>query len=85
MARREALSLALDLMEDRIVVACDSKSVVADISKGTEGRYSAVVKEIVLQSREFSTCHIKFEGRASNWEAHCLAKFSSSLDVGRHV
>ncbi|XP_073359583.1 uncharacterized protein [Aegilops tauschii subsp. strangulata] len=85
LACREALSLAPDLMEDRIVVACDSKSVVADISKGTEGRYSAIVKEIVIRSREFSTCDIKFEGQALNWEAHSLAKFSSSLDVGRHV
>lgn len=85
LACREALSLALDLMENRIVVACDSKTVVSDIGKGIEGRHSSIVKEISLRLMEFATCDFIFEGRALNWEAHSLAKFSSSLDVGRHV
>lgn len=70
LACREALSLALDLAVDKIVVACDSKTVVSEICKGTEGRYSGIIKEISSRMREFSKCDIIFEGRALNWEAH---------------
>lgn len=38
-----------------------------------------------MRAMEFGTCDFIFEGRALNWEAHSLAKFASSLDVGRHV
>ena len=50
-----------------------------------EGRHSVIVKEIVTRANELVACDITFEGRASNWEAHSLAKFSLSRDPGRHV
>ena len=62
-----------------MVIACDSKAVALDIRMGTEGRHPVIVKEIVTRVNDLAACDITFEGRASNWEAHSLAKFSSSL------
>ena len=66
LACREAQALALDLMENRIVVASDSKMMVSDIEKGTEGRHSSIVKEIAMRAMEFGICDFVFEGRALN-------------------
>nr|XP_020198524.1 uncharacterized protein LOC109784346 [Aegilops tauschii subsp. strangulata] len=85
LACREALNLALDLSLEHIIIACDNKTVVADINNGTEGPYSAIIKEIRARARSFRSCEFIFEGRAGNTDAHNLAKFSSSLDVGRHL
>ena len=85
LACREALNLALDLSVAHIIIACDNKTVVADSNNGTEGPYSAIIKEIRARARSFRSCEFIFEGRARNIDAHNLAKFSSSLDVGRHL
>ena len=69
----EALALALDLSLTRVVIACDCKSVVQEIKGGTEGRYSAIIKEISERSRELTSCKFIFEGRSLNFDAH---KFS---------
>ena len=44
LACREALALALDLSLDKVVIASDNKSVVAEIKNETEGRYSAIAR-----------------------------------------
>lgn len=62
LACREDLALALDLSLDQIIIACDYKTVVEEIKTGTEGRYSAIIKEIQVQSREFTRCDFIFEG-----------------------
>ena len=73
----------MDLSVEHIIIACDNKTVLADINNGTEGLYSAIIKEI--RARSFRSYEFIFEGRARNIDAHNLAKFSSSLDVGRHL
>jgi hypothetical protein len=82
LACREALSLAEDL---NLSKNPDCKTVVTDISDGSMGRYGTVVSEIKSRSASFSDCKIIFEGRASNFEAHNLARNSLSLGVGHHL
>lgn len=84
MACREALSLAEDLMIQNFVVASDSKQVVNDIERGTNGSYGRIISE-VKHHASFFNCTFVFEGRASNTDADRLAKFSNTLDQGRHL
>ena len=79
------MALAQDLSLRRIVIACDCKSVVEEIHKGSAGSYSVIIKEIEASARDLDSCVFIFESRVLNFEAHSLAKFSSSLEVGRHV
>jgi hypothetical protein len=85
LACREAIALALDLSLNQVVTACDYKTVVGEIKEGTEGAYNAIIKEIIERSKAFISCEFIFEGRHLNYDAHNLTKFSSSLDVGRHL
>jgi hypothetical protein len=77
----EALALAEDLNRHRIHVALDCKTVVSDISDGSSGRYGSIVEEIKARSRILEKCSFVFEGRASNSEAHNLARYSVNLGV----
>ena len=85
LACREALSLALDLSLSHVLVASDCKEVVADIHKGTGGRYASIVKEIISQGLQFPACSFIFEGRETNFEVHSLAKHTLGLSPGRHL
>jgi hypothetical protein len=44
-----------------------------------------IIREIKARAADFELCEFVFEGRAMNGDAHNLAKFSSSLDQGRHL
>ncbi|TVU11898.1 hypothetical protein EJB05_45508, partial [Eragrostis curvula] len=44
-----------------------------------------VVQEINSQARDFSWTEFVHEGRTSNFDAHCFARSSVSLELGRHV
>jgi hypothetical protein len=74
LACREALALSEDLALTRIYVTSDCSSVVSDIREGSLGLF--------LKSDH---CSFVYEGRASNFEAHNLAKSALSCDVDRHV
>ena len=81
----EALALAEDLSLTNIIIACDSKTIVDDINEGKGGAYDAIVKKFNSMASYFVSCLVIFEGRASNCEAHNLAKHSAMLDQGRHL
>ena len=83
-ACREALCLAEDLQVNQFVVASYSKQVVQDINQGTLCNYAAITNEVRARALSFS-CKFIFEGRANNYEAHSLARFSLNLALGRHV
>ena len=85
LACREALALAADLGLARIIVASDCQGVVKDIKNRTGGAYASTTREIVEKSATFDSCTFIFEGRATNIEAHSLAKHAFGLDFGRHV
>lgn len=79
-----AVRLCHSLMISFYTIASDSKQVVNDIIKGNQGRYGSVINEIKMRAMVFN-CKFSFEGRAVNVKAHSLAKFSHSLDQGRHI
>ena len=85
MACREALALAADLGESRVIVVSDCKAVVEDIQMNTGGLYGNIIREIRMMIRNFTAVSFVFEGRASNREADSLAKHSVNLDSGRHL
>jgi hypothetical protein len=66
-------------------IASDCKTVVTTIVEGSIERYGAVIKEIKERSALLQESSFVFEGHASNFEAHNLARFARGLDVGRHV
>jgi hypothetical protein len=82
---REALALVEDLGLTRIYIASDGKSSVSDIATGSWGKYGAIISEIKDWSSTFQDFSFVHEGRASNFEAHNLARFTTSLGVGCHV
>ena len=83
-ACREGLALAADLQLQNFVISSDSKQVISNINEGCRGSTGAVISEIQILANSFR-CNFIFESRASNMEAHSLAKSSLSLGPGRHV
>ena len=70
-ACREAVALAEDLNQPSYIVASDCKQVVEDLSKGSQGQYGAIIREIrEIRSRVTPTSKFTFEGREANVEAH---------------
>jgi hypothetical protein len=59
--------------------------VVDDIAEDSGGRYASIIKEIKVYRSEFEKVIVVHEGRKSNTEAHNLARFALSLDLGRHL
>jgi hypothetical protein len=84
-ACREALSLVADLGLSRLYVASDCKQVVEDIANGSFGTYGSIIKEIKIRSDHFEEYKFVFEGRASNFEAHNLARHVLNLEGGRYI
>ena len=83
-ACREALTLAEDLGVQNVVISSDAKQVIQDLNNVSRGRYGAIIEEIQARSANF-TCNFMYESRSVNIEAHKLARFSLSLDQGRHM
>jgi hypothetical protein len=65
-------------------VASDCKQVVLILQRAL-CKYGAVVAEIKARRRLFSECKFVFEGMASNFEIHDLARHDLSFGGGRHV
>jgi hypothetical protein len=84
-AYREALALVEDIALTNVLVASDCASVVTDIRGGSMGRNGSIISEIRSRAATLSSCSFVHEGRASNFEAHNLARHALSLDVGRHM
>ncbi|VAI33703.1 unnamed protein product [Triticum turgidum subsp. durum] len=83
-ACREALALAEDMNLTHCVISSDCKQVVSDITNGTLGAHGAIIAEIRAKA-ELHNLKFIFKGRAVNYEAHRLARFSISQGLGRHV
>ena len=85
LACREALALSLDLQIRKVLVSSDCSTAVKEVKAGKARRCAAIIKEINERSKEFESCIFIHERRSRNLEADALAKFSRSLDIGRHV
>jgi ribonuclease HI len=84
-ACREALALAEDIALTNVLVASDCASVVTHIRGGSMGRNGSIISEIRSRAATLSSYSFVHEERASNFEAHNLARYALSLDVGRHM
>ena len=69
LACREAQALAQDLHLRRIIISCDSKTVVNDLNNGSCGKNGTIVREFIAYRWLFDACDIIFEGRDTNKEA----------------
>jgi hypothetical protein len=85
LACREAVALAEDLYLDRTFVVSDCKTAIDDIRDGTLGRNGSIISEIRSRSTHLRECSFSFESRASNFEAHNLARHMISRGVGCHL
>jgi hypothetical protein len=56
-----------------------------DIAQGTLGTNAAIIMEIKARSTNFHKCSFVHECRASNYEAHNLAKYALLLGVECHL
>ncbi|XP_073355561.1 uncharacterized protein [Aegilops tauschii subsp. strangulata] len=83
LAMREALALADDLYERRILVASDCKVVIDNIKVNNAASYRAIIREIIDRSSSFLVCSFSHEFRSLNTKAHNLAKRALPLGVGR--
>jgi hypothetical protein len=85
LACREALALADDIAITRVLVASDCSSVVTDIRVGSMGRNGSIVSDIRSRAASHVVCSFVHEGRASNFEAHNLARHALSFEASCHV
>jgi ribonuclease HI len=85
LACREALALAQDLVVDRVTVSSDCLSVVNNLKNKYAGNYSLIIDEVKATARSMSVVQFRHENRASNTEAHRLARSVVSFSSGRRV
>ncbi|KAK1602924.1 hypothetical protein QYE76_018047 [Lolium multiflorum] len=85
LACREALALAEDLNIQKMVVASDCLQVINNIHGDFRGSYSMVTREINAKSSSFSDVRFRHENRASNSEAHRVARSFVSSITGRQL
>ena len=85
LACREGLALATDLLSRRVCIATDCATVVKNLEGPGMGCYSQVIRELKAGMATFDRAKIVHEGRASNVDAHRLARSSIYETEGRHV
>jgi hypothetical protein len=66
-------------------MATDCSNVVRSLAGDGMGAYGHVVQEINARVCEFQKVQFVHEKRTANIDAHCLARSSLFLSVGRHV
>jgi ribonuclease HI len=76
LACREALALALDINASCLTTDC--LAIVNDLSRQFAGSYNMVLEEIKETSKLFELVKFKHENRASDGEAHRLARSAAS-------
>jgi hypothetical protein len=84
-ACREGLSLAFDLQVQSVNVASDCLEVLNAIRDTSKCSYYSILREISQQRSEFTQVKFSHEKRCYNFHAHNLARWSISLDHGRHL
>jgi hypothetical protein len=85
LACRESLALAADLGIGDVMVASDCLEVVQGLKGQNLGRFSSILLEIENTARQHGGVSFRHEGRRSNEEAHRMARYATSLSLGRHV
>ena len=84
-ACREGLALSSDLAVRKFRLSYDNFSVVRNIKGGSMGAYGHIVQEINARVGAFVSSEFIHEGRASNVDAHVLARSLVYCEIGRKV
>jgi hypothetical protein len=84
LACQEALALARDINNHRIMIASGS-SVIRSIEEGSRGVYAHIVQEIVDSKNEVEQVAFRHEQRTHNKKAHNLARSVVLDGFGRQV
>ncbi|XBH73483.1 hypothetical protein VPH35_100572 [Triticum aestivum] len=85
-ACHEALIFVEDLVLNKVKVASDYLRVIQNLRSDTQlGDNCMIIKEINTKRSSFLACDIGHERRSCNMEAHRLARFATTLSVGRHL
>jgi hypothetical protein len=84
-ACNEAISLALDLNEHRVMVSSDCLEVINNLKAKTPCCYATILREIDHRKELLQDAVFGHERRDLVWDAHKLAKAAVSLPSGRHV
>jgi ribonuclease HI len=85
-ACREALNLAADLHQQKVMIASDCLTVVKEINgQMYNGKNGMILRDISQYRSSFQESVFGHERLEANGGAHRLAKMSTSLDIGRHV
>ena len=85
MACREGLALASDLMLRKVRIATDCENAVRNMRGPGMGCHGHIIRELKEGMASFEKAEIVHESRASNFDAHRLAKSSMYKPLGRHV
>jgi ribonuclease HI len=81
MACQEVMALAADPHLQKFVVASDCSTVVNNFQEDYIGSYSMITDEIKGWMKDFTSVVFKHENRASNSEAHRVARSSVSVNT----
>ncbi|KAE8788182.1 hypothetical protein D1007_37785 [Hordeum vulgare] len=85
-AWREAIALAEDMVLTRVRIASDCLRVINDLkSQVHRGEYRMILNDIQERKTSFLSCEFVHEYRASNNEAHNLARMATTLALGCHL
>ncbi|KAE8783168.1 hypothetical protein D1007_43385 [Hordeum vulgare] len=85
-ACREAIALAEDMVITKVRIASDCLRVINDLkSQLHRGEYCMILNDIQERKSSFLSCEFVHEQRASNSEAHNLARMVTTLDIGHHL
>jgi len=85
LACHEGFVLAADLMISRVRIASYCAGAVRSLEGLEMSRYGHVIREIKTAMASFEEAEVVYEGRASNIDAHTLARSSIYESEGRHV
>jgi hypothetical protein len=85
LACREAMDTAEDLQLGRVRIASDCTEVINGLQGVCLGVFGTILREVRDRAAQRGDTYFVHEGRESNGEAHRLARFASTLPVGRYV
>jgi hypothetical protein len=85
LACHEGVALAYDLNLQAAMIGANCLEVAQGLQDKNLGRFSSILQEIRDAATRRGGTRFRHEGRASNDEAHRLAKMATTLPAGRHV
>jgi hypothetical protein len=84
-ACREAIALAQDLQLNRITLVLDCLTMINALRQSFYSSFSMVLDEVKSNAAQLEEVAFRHENRSSNIDAHNLARFAVSCNLGCQV